>query len=302
MNNNTVKSRHSVSGLAIRGRWSDAVTAHREELIERCISLGSRISGEPDMLGLQSVFVKGGPLPPSAAKRHRWRRVLLGAPLPALAEFQAAEWLRKRLFQTPEPLAAIEAHSTEGLCAVGIERIRRPVSQLLVTAAVPGAVTFQAAWATMSELDRDAACGELGTEVGRMHALHFLHADLYPRNVLVARGGKTERSLWFIDSWAGGATAWRNGSFRRLESDLGTWLTEFEAGLDGAHLKALLAAYAEARYQNGRPIRNLGRWLGTVQESRRRELRRLERQRYRLRGTRFPQAGLAMPGMAERIG
>lgn len=265
--------------------------AHGEELSERCVTLTQRVSGQPETIGGRSVFMKGGPLPKSAARRHRLRGVLLGVPLPAAAEFLAAQWLRERLFQSPEPLAAIEAYAS----SMGPQRLRRPVAQLFMTAALPGTTTFQIAWDQRTPAQRATLCHELGTEVGRMHALHFLHADLYPRNVLVEQAPASGRSLWFIDSWAGGATAWRRGSARRLESDLGTWLSEFEPGVDGSHLRTLLEAYLEARSQNGSPISGTQGWLASVQEARRRELRRLERQRYRLRGRAFPLAGLALP-------
>lgn len=296
----TVNLRLSSLGLVLRATWGDGMDEHQGPLVSRCVELGSRTSGETFTIGRRSVYMKGGPLPKSASRRHRLRRVLLGAPLPALAEFQAAEWLRKRLFQTPEPLAAIEVYSRRGLGALGSGRIRRPVAQMFVSAAVPDVVTFQGAWVHQTEAERESVCHELGIEVGRMHALHFLHADLYPRNVLVDQTNTDGRALWFIDSWAGGATAWRRGSLRRLESDLGTWLTEFEPGLVGPYLRTLLEAYLEARFQNGRPIQAPGRWLAAVNEARRHELRRLERQRYRLRGARFPQAGLALPALGAK--
>ena len=281
--------------LTLRSRLSGDMHAHREELIARCETLTSRVSGKAEVIGGRRVFIKGGPLPKSAARRHRWRGIFLGAPLPALAEFLGAEWLRERLFQTPEPLAAIEAHSRSRILGSGMVRLRQPAAQLFMTAAVPNSRLFQEAWITQTEDERERSCHELGTEVGRLHALHFLHADLYPRNVLVDDTPVGGRSLWFIDSWAGGPTAWRRGSLRRLESDLGTWLTEFEPGLDGVHLRTLLEAYVESRFQNGRPIKRLGPWLESIQGARRHELRRLERQRYRLRGAAFPQAGLALP-------
>jgi tRNA A-37 threonylcarbamoyl transferase component Bud32 len=179
--------------------------------------------------------------------------------------------------------------------AVGIRRIQRPVAQLFVSAEVPDGITFDEAWDQQSDEQRLELCRELGNEVGRMHALHFLHGDLYPRNVLVDPARTGGRSLWFIDSWAGGPTAWRNGSLRALETDFGTWLSEATPNLEGRYIETLLDAYLRSRSANGRPIVRFGRWLSSVQESRRRELRRLERQRYRLRGAAFPQAGLVLP-------
>lgn len=295
MNETTVRLTSARPGLEISAKYSEGMRAYAEELTTACMSLSSRISGERRSFGERRVFVKGGPLPKSAAARHRARRLFLGAPLPSLSEFLGAQWLRKRLFQTPQPLAAIEVHSRKGMGALGIRRIQLPVAQLFVSEEVPDGVTFDEAWGQQSEEQRLGLCRELGNEVGRMHALHFLHGDLYPRNVLVDPAGTGGRSLWFIDSWAGGPTAWRNGSLRTLTSDFGTWLSEAPTHLDGRYLEALLDAYLRSRSANGRPIVRFDRWLSSVQESRRRELRRLERQRFRLRAAAFPQAGLALP-------
>ncbi len=278
--------------------WDDDADPHLKELHDFVQSLTTRVSGHPHTLGDKKVFLKGGPFSKSGAKRHRLRGIFLGAPLPALSEFRALTWLRERLFQAPQPLAALEVRA-----GFGIGRVRRPIAQLLVTSTVPDAQSFRGAWDESEPAEQARLCRELGTEVGRMHALHFLHADLYPRNVLVTRAtpkhDTSSRRLWFIDSWAGGPTAWRNGSLRRVESDLGTWLADFEPGLMEAPLRELLTSYAQAREDNGRPVADKTRWLASVADARRQELRKLERQRYRLRGATFPQAGVAAPSLGK---
>ncbi|QDV06214.1 3-deoxy-D-manno-octulosonic-acid kinase [Planctomycetes bacterium Poly30] len=271
-----------------------------EEVLSLCLSLDGRISGERRRIGPFSVFLKGGPFSTKGARRHQLRGILLGASSPALAEFRAAAWLRERLFQAPEPLAAVTVRR-----GIGPRRWKRPHAQLFISSEISGATPFDRAWEEASSVRRLHLCQELGGELGRMHALHFLHADLYPRNVLVKPAAPTEdarrvpgRDLWFIDSWAGGATAWRNGSLRRLKTDLGTWLADFEPGLSERFLKEFLHAYADARSDNGRPLSSWMRWLRSIEEARRAELRKLERQRYRLRGRPFPQAGMAASGLA----
>ncbi|MEM8711531.1 MAG: lipopolysaccharide kinase InaA family protein [Planctomycetota bacterium] len=226
------------------------------------------------------------------ASRHRLRGAILGSPTPALQEFDNLSWLRDRLFQAPEPIAAVERR-----IGWGWKRARRPVAQLLMTRAVEGALPFEAAWAQAPASRREALCAELGREVGRMHALRFLHADLYPRNVLVTspRSESGGRALWFLDAWAGGPPGWRRTVRRPPEYDLGCWLADYAPGLDEFYLKTLFEAYLQARDDNGRGVAQPRRWAARVAEARRAQLRRWERQRYRLRGRPFPPAGFAMP-------
>lgn len=243
-----------------------------------------------------STVAKGGPIRGSAARRHRLRGAFLGAAVPAIQEFDNLAWLRKRLFQAPEPIAALERR-----VGLGWKRARRPVAQLLVTRAIEDAEPFDAAWHRSSSARRTALCAELGREVGRMHALRFLHGDLYPRNVLVApppaspRARHSARALWFLDAWAGGPPSGSRTIRRPAEHDLGCWLADFAPGLEEPYLRTLLDAYLCARDDNGRAVARIRRWTARVSEARRSELRRWERQRYRLRGRSFPPAGFAEP-------
>lgn len=259
--------------------------------------LGERESGmRIDLAPGLGAFVKGGPIRGNAARRHRIRGALLGLHAPAIQEFDNLAWLRTRLFQVPEPLAALERR-----VGLGWKRAKKPVAQLLITRAIDGARPFEDAWPMATPDERDALCAELGREVGRMHALGFLHADLYPRNVLVtapepsASPRPGTRTLWFLDAWAGGPPSWSGVIRRPAEHDLGCWLADFVPGLEERHLRTLLDAYLHAREDNGRAVARTSRWLARVSEARRSELRRWERQRYRLRGRRFPPAGFGVP-------
>lgn len=255
------------------------------ELLEWCAELGERRSGCRREFGETRAILKGGPLSRSGARRHGLRRASLGAPAPCAAEFLNLTWLRRRLFRAAEPLGAVT-----------VTRLGVPRHELLVTREVRSALPFDRAVAAAAADRRRALFEELGREVGRMHALRFLHADLYPRNVLVTapESGVDPghgRSLVWIDVWAGGPTAWRRGNLRRLEDDLGAWFGEAADWMTPADSEGLLTAYVRSRAANGRPVPDLSRLVGRIQRARRRELARFEREPRRLRGRPFPVAG-----------
>jgi len=254
-------------------------------LLGLCEGLAARCSGERRRVGSEAVVMKGGPFSPSGARRHGLRRLLLRAPGPCAAEFWNLAWLRKRLLRAAEPLAAVTVH-----------HLGRPSRELLLTREVPDAVPFDHALREAPSRRRAELLAELGREVGRMHALRFLHADLYPRNVLVTPpcerpGPGFGRSLVWIDAWAGGPTAWRRGNLRRLEDDLGAWYSLAADWMTPADDGQLLTAYVRSRAANGRPVRSLDGLVAAIQRSRRRELARLEREPRRLRGRPHPIAG-----------
>ena len=256
-----------------------------DDLMRDCDRLEVRQSGVALPSPKGQVFLKGGPLSRRGARRHALRRLLLRAPAPCEAEYRNLTWLRERLFRAAEPLGAV----TESQFGI-------PRRELLLTRAVPAAPPFDEAAAGASPRRRAELFAELGREVGRMHALRFLHADLYPRNVLAAApcpepGPGYGRSLVWLDTWAGGPTAWRRGSLRRVEDDLGAWFSLAADWMGPGDDEALLTSYVRARSENGRPLKSLGRFVRSVQQSRRRELSKLEREPRRLRGKPFPIAG-----------
>ena len=261
-----------------------------------------------EILGRRGI-AKAAPLAASGSRRHGRRRRLgrwLGSPAPREREFGHLRWLRERLFRAPAPLIAT--------CLL---RGGRLLHQGLITEFV----------AQASPLDQHVArhpadvpilARELGRELGRMHALRFLHADLYPRNVLVAPpefakpasaarpspkslndqdGATLGRRLVFIDCWAGGPEHRDSAGPRPLPRDLGTWMVDGARLFDRAAQRIWLAEYLAARAANGRPVLDLEGLLRHAAHQRRRQLRRLERQRGRLLGQPFPWAGWDPSGL-----
>lgn len=262
--------------------------------VEECLASTRSSSGVRRTLGGVDVIVKAGPLSPSGTRRHFQRRVLLGASAPCEAEFRNLRWLRERLFRVPEAVAAVT-----------IFRRGRPVRQLLATQPLEDLSGFRDGWTAADDGTRSAWASEFGLEVGRMHALRFLHGDLYPRNVLAgptaSHGGPGHgRALAWLDAWSAGPTAWRRGSFRRVEQDLGAWFSLAADWMSSDHQATLLRAYVSSRAANGRPVRSLDGLVLRIQRARRTELARLERDRRRLRGAPFPCAGWDPPLEAKR--
>ncbi|MEM6672020.1 MAG: lipopolysaccharide kinase InaA family protein [Planctomycetota bacterium] len=256
-----------------------------EELVDECLRWDVRRSGVWRTIAGEELALKGGPLASRGVRRHGLRRALLAAPAPCEAERRNLEWLSKRLFRCAEPVASVT-----------LRRRGAPVQQLLATRWVAGADPFDDAWQRAADPERRALAEEVGREVGRMHALRFLHGDLYPRNALVTQRaddggpGHGRRIVW-IDAWAAGPTAWRRGAPYRVERDLGAWFSEAADWMDRAQQDQLLTAYADARAANGRPIPNLDTFLQRIRSARRAELAKLEREPRRLRGRPFPIAG-----------
>jgi hypothetical protein len=234
------------------------------------------------------AWLKAATLSPSGARRHGRAR-LVGRMAPHVRERAHLGWLEARLFRAPRPLFA--ATLTRGA---------QLVYQVLATAPVADAVPFDEANAvalddTDSGAWRSAALArELGGELARMHALGFLHGDVYPRNVLVAPpefGATTDRRLVWVDCWAGGTSHGDRSINRPLARDLGTWFATAATAWRAEEAAACFGAYFDARRANGRPVRAPARFLARVALERRRELRRLEREPKRLRGAPFPLAG-----------
>ncbi|MEX1023601.1 MAG: lipopolysaccharide kinase InaA family protein [Planctomycetota bacterium] len=164
------------------------------------------------------VFQKASPLSARAGGRHARRRWLLGIEPPRLAEFSNLEWLRQRGFGAPEPRFAA--------CLVR----PRLAFQGLVTRWIDGARAFETA--DLDELAR------LGAEVGRLHALGFVHRDLFARNLLLAPDGG-----WvFLDAWRGGPRRGLRGPLW----DLACLCTDPPQPLEDQRIQAVLAGYLDA--------------------------------------------------------
>lgn len=250
--------------------------------VDACVALATaeRFSGRRVRVGGVDGIAKGGRIAPSGSRRHGLRRLLLAVPAPAEREFRHLRWLRARLFHAPAPLLALTVDGRLG-----------PVGQLLVTATLPDVVPLDAAWGDASA--REELAREVGAELGRLHALHFLHGDAYARNLLVSAapaeaGPGFGRRIAFVDAWMGGPTPWRAGTLRPLERDLGCLLCDGATWMGTVHELTVLRAYLAARAANGRPVRAPHRWLERVRAARLREVRRLLRRPERLRGRPAP--------------
>lgn len=161
------------------------------ELAVRRARAGFRGIERHELAGEDAVL-KASPLHGKSALRWGFKR-LLGARLPRVNEYYNLSWLTERLFATPLPLAA-----------GGIVRGGIPRWQFLITRYVHDGLPLHDWFASgPAAAERAEVLGEIAREVGRMHALRFVHRDLWTRNLFVVRRGGLSRVL-FLDAWAGG--------------------------------------------------------------------------------------------------
>jgi len=201
------------------------------------------------------LYLKAGTLRGRAAVRHALRRRLFRKPAPRLREHANLAWLRARGFAAPEPLLA------GVLVRRGLPRL-----QLLATRWVDLARPLGAVLASSSSPDRTALLRRLGADVGRLHALGFVHRDLFFRNLLVA--STSPPTLVFLDAWRGGPTTLPRPG-RGPAYDLACLLLEGAAALSPEEQRELLTAYGAARSRPGHPF-PLDPFLGRVARARRR--------------------------------
>lgn len=177
--------RFSAGAWSLRGRRE--LFAELADELERHASARTKWRARLT-LGGEDVFLKGSPLAGRAALRHALRRTLLGCEEPRLAEFANLDWLTRHGFRAPTPhLAGVRR-------AGGLTRY-----QFLVTGWV-AAPRLDEFWARASEPERAVAARAFGRSLARLHALGFVHRDLFARNLLVEAGP----TLVFLDAWRGG--------------------------------------------------------------------------------------------------
>lgn len=202
--------------------------------------------------------------------RHGLRQGLLRNRTPRVQEYFNLCWLHNRHFQVPLPLVGGAVHK-RGL----------PVFQFLITRAIEESITLESALEGTSGQNRTALLEELASEVGRMHALAFVHHDLFARNVLVGPPDWPRRIV-FIDTWAGGDCV----HFRSPAYDLACWLLDTSHTLQPAERGQFLATYRKARIAQGKPQpRGEARKIAGHYF---RLLQRLDQQPQRLRGAPRP--------------
>lgn len=262
------------------GHWQ--VYGWRQSEMELAWRLGARLAkegarfGEFTDFGEERAYWKGGPLATRPAIRHAIRARLLRVPPPRLAEYFQLSWMTERHFRCALPLAGAV------LWRGGLPRY-----QFLATRAVPGARSMDSFLREPSD-DRAAVLEELARETARLHALRFVHRDLYPRNLLVAPE-EAGRRVVFLDAWRGGERVQTRGAAH----DLGCFFLSAADTLSRDEQRRFWADYVDERAAQGRPVRaGLAR---RVERARSRERAKLARDPARLRGRAMPSAGWTAP-------
>jgi aminoglycoside/choline kinase family phosphotransferase len=114
-----------------------------------------------------------------------------------------------------------------------------------------------------------------------MHALRFVHRDLYLRNVLVRPahvGPGDPRRLAFVDAWRGGPFyPWRGPAF-----DLGCLMLDGAGLLDAREQRAFVRLYLAERAVQGRPAHGPA-LLAAAARARASQLERVRREPHRWR-------------------
>ena len=231
--------------------------------------------GDSCKVGPFRVYLKARRLLPSTARRYRWRQWLTRRPLPRLAEWHHLAWLRRHLFDAPRPLAAGT-----------VTQAGRVRAQWIATEWMEGWVPWESHWTSLSEAARAVRARQLGGTLARLHALDFVHGDLFERNLLVEPGTSplgaapaeaVEVPIALLDCWSGGP----NGHRRGEAYDLACLSLAWPEAWTPAQQTTLLQAYREGRSQQGRPIRHWAGFLKRVAKARAtrwaREARRGER-------------------------
>lgn len=264
------------AGVRLHVRSQDLALG--EAALERVLASGPLASNleEAQELGDTSAWCKASPLRGRAALRHGIR-LRLGMGLPRLREAQNLHWLRQHLFVAPRPLAAI-----------GVVRAGLPRAQWLWTEHLPASVRFLEAWPLLAEAAQAAVMEELAREVARMHALGFIHRDLFGRNLMLQL--RADRQVVFLDAWRGGP----GPGLRGAAYDLACLSTDLVELAGGPAFDGWLGTYFEERKALDRPAHRDSLQRTLVRE-RRRLIARLERQPARLRGRPLPDRGWAPP-------
>jgi hypothetical protein len=259
------------------GTWSgvEGEPGALARLVEAADS--ARVAEQPIGAAHADLWLKGDHLPGSARWRHSLRR-LCGLGAPRVREFHCLQWLRARLFRCPRPLAAAVYVRS------GVTRY-----QVLALQRLEHVVALDDAWPRASPDERGAWIDELAREVARMHALHFVHRDLFVRNVLVDRSAPPERGdprrLLLCDAWRSGAALPRRG----VAHDLACLMLDGAELLSSDEQRRFARVYASEREAQGSPI-ELARLLEAASRARARLIDRLQRQPERLRDRPAPRS------------
>ena len=240
----------------------------------------ARETGLMTSLGGVRVWFKGGQLRGKAARRHALRRHVLRLDYPRIQELRNLEWLRARLFHAPRPVAA-------GV----VTRNGVPRYQFLATEFVEDAISFRELLEQADDRRRLAALPLLAREFARMHALGFVHRDLYPRNLLLRHRNQHEEVI-FLDAWRGGA----GPGWRGADHDLACFLLHGADWLSAEEQRVFLGDYFEARRAQDRPV-DAERFLPRIARNRHRLRQRLAERPHERRGQALPSADWHWPSL-----
>jgi len=205
--------RTDVGAFSVRGSIEGAALDELARVVGAA-ARNQRVLAERVELGGVNVWIKGDHLPGKARVRHSLY-ARLGRPTPREREFDRLRWMRARLFRTPEPLF------TGALRSAGLLRY-----QFLAMAPLAAHEPLAEALRSGNESIRNEWIRELAREVARLHTLHFVHRNLFFRNVLVDRTPTPvvgeHRRLILIDPWRGGTPLPRRG----VDYDLGALMLD----------------------------------------------------------------------------
>lgn len=221
-------------------------------------------------LGGRRAWLKASRLTGNAAWRYGLRHSLLRRAPPRVREQRNLTWLRERLFRAPEPFAA-------GFVARGA-RLR---FQFLIEEYLEDVVPLDTALDRGEPIERRALLDELAREIARLHALRFVHRDLYLRNLLVRPphvGEGDARRLAFVDVWCGGPHEW----MRDEAYDLGCLMLEGAGLLTSDEQTRLWTVYFDERAAQGRPA-DRAALLAAAARERVAQLARVRREPHRWR-------------------
>jgi len=255
------------------------VQGWQKDTMRRAAELGQSLVQTADSTGEfmdfegSRVYVKGSHLAGKVRTRHALRRLFSRRRAPRMQEYFNLCWLTERHFRVALPLAAGE-----------FVRTGSAHYHFLITRAEPEAVTLEEFCDAASPEARRDVLNELAREVARMHSLHFLHHDLYPRNLLVG-ASELARRIVFLDAWAGGPPPNR----RPFAYDLACLLLDADSYLEREEQREFLETYIEQRRVQDRPVDAVG-FLARIGREREVLFAQLQRDPGRLRGRALPTA------------
>lgn len=233
-----------------RPGW-DVAAGQRALLAAGCGQADFRLQGTLAMSG-RNIWWKGRRVTPRTARRYAWRAALTGRPFPRVVEWHNLRWLQRHLFHVPRPLAA------------GVWLARgRVQAQWLATETLEGWIPWEQEWDQLGPSAQKQRVHRLAHTVARMHALGFVHADLFERNWMV-QPERPEGPIALLDAWAGGPGGLRRSAAYDLACCSMAWPVAWSPDLQ-AHF---LTSYRTGRQQQGRPLRHWEAFLRKVQAAR----------------------------------